>query len=59
MEQAGLSPYETLYGKPFVYVKDLFLDAEAQIFWSYTVDLGQFQQDIHLLGVNQEGPKGF
>ena len=59
MEQAGLSPYETLYGKPFVYVKDLFLDAEAQIFWSYTVDIGQFQQDIHLLGVNQEGPKRF
>ena len=24
-EQVGLSPYEMLYGRPFVYVNDLFL----------------------------------
>ena len=47
-EQVGLSPYEMLYGKPFVYVNDLFLDPEAQTLWSYTVASGQFQQDIHL-----------
>ena len=29
-EQVGLSPYEMLYGKPFVYVNDLFLDPEVQ-----------------------------
>ena len=29
-EQAGLSPCEMLYGRSFVYVKDLFLDPEAQ-----------------------------
>ena len=57
IEQAGLGPYETLYGKSFVYVKDLFLVAEAQILWSYTMDIGRFQQDIHLLGVNQD-PNG-
>ena len=33
-DQAGLSPYEMLYGKPFVYVNDLFLDPEAQTLWS-------------------------
>ena len=54
IEQAGLGPYETLYGKSFVYVKDLFLVAEAQILWSYTMDIGRFQQDIHLWGVNQD-----
>ena len=26
-EQVGLSPYEMLYGRPFVYVNDLFLDS--------------------------------
>ena len=45
-EQAGLSPYEMLYGRPFVYVNDLFLDPEAQTFQSYTMAIGQFQQDI-------------
>ena len=55
-EQAGLSPYEMLYGRPFVYVNDLFLTPEAQTLWSYTMALGQYQQDIHLWGVNQ-GPK--
>ena len=29
-EQVGFSPYEMLYGRPFVYVSDLFLDPEAQ-----------------------------
>ena len=28
--QVGLSLYEMLYGRPFVYVNDLFLDPEAQ-----------------------------
>ena len=51
-EQIGLSPYEMLYGRPFVYVNDLFLDPEAQTLQSYTMDIGQFQQDIHLWGVN-------
>ena len=48
----GLSPYELLYGRPFVYVNDLFLDVEAQTLWSYTKTIGQFQQNIHLWGVN-------
>ena len=34
-DQVGLSPYEMLYGKPFVYVNDVFLDPEAKILWSY------------------------
>ena len=33
-EQVGLSPYEMLYGRPFVYINDLFLDPEPQSFWS-------------------------
>ena len=44
-EQVGLSPYEMVYGSPFVYV---FLDPEAQTLWSYTMAIGQYQQDIHL-----------
>ena len=51
-EQVSLSPYEMLYGRPFVYVNDLFLDPEAQTLWSYTTATGQFQQDICLWGVN-------
>ena len=43
-----------LYGRPFVYVNDLFLDSEAQTLWSYTMATGQFQQDIYLWGVNQD-----
>ena len=39
-EQVG--PYEMLYGRPFVYVNDLFLDPEAQTLQSYTVAIGQF-----------------
>ena len=53
-EQVDLSPYEMLYGRPFVYVNDLFLDPEAQTLWSYTMAIGQFQQDIPLWGVNQD-----
>ena len=47
-EQVGLSPYEMLYGRPFVYIYDLFLDPEAQTLQSYTMAIGQFQQDTHL-----------
>ena len=47
-EQLGLSPYEMLYGRPFVYVNDLFLDPEAQTLQFYTMATGQFQQDKSL-----------
>ena len=50
-EQVGLNPYEMVYGRPFVYV---FLDPEAQTFWSYTMAIGQYQQDIHLWSINQD-----
>ena len=53
-EQVGLSPYEMLYGRPFVYVNDFLLDTEAQTLWSYTMAIGQFQQDILLWGANQD-----
>ena len=53
-EQAGPGPYEMLYGRPFVYANDLFLDPEAQSLWSYTMATGKFQQDIRLWGVNQD-----
>ena len=53
-EQVGLGPYEMLYGKPLVYVIDLFLDPEAQTLQSYTMAIGQFQQDICLWGMNQD-----
>ena len=43
-----------LYGRPFVYVNDLFLDPEAQTLWSYTMAIGQSQQNIRLWGVNQD-----
>ena len=46
--------YEMLYGRPFVYVNDLFLDPEAQTLRSYTMAIGQFQQDKRLWGVNQD-----
>ena len=42
-EQVGLSPYEMLYERPFVYVDDLFLDPEVQTLQSYTMAIGQFQ----------------
>ena len=53
-EQVGLNPYEMLYGRPFVYANDFFLDPEAQTLWSYTMAIGQFQQEIRLCGVNQD-----
>ena len=53
-EQVGLSPYEILYGRPFVYVSDLFLDTEVQTLQSYTMAIGQFQKDIRLWGMNQD-----
>ena len=43
-----------LYGRPSVYVNDLFLDPEVQTLQSYTMATGQFQQDACLWGVNQE-----
>ena len=39
-KQVSLSTYEMLYGRPFVYVNDLFLDPEAQNLWSYTMAIG-------------------
>ena len=51
-EQVGLSPYEILYGRLFVYVNDLFLDPETQTLWYYTMTIRQFQKDIW--GVNQD-----
>ena len=39
-EQVGLSPYEILYGRTFVYVNDLFLNPEAQTLQSYTTATG-------------------
>ena len=45
-EQVGLSPYEILYGRPFLYVSDLFLDPEAQTLQFYTMAIGHFQQEI-------------
>ena len=53
-EQVGLSLYEMLYGRPFVYVNDLFLDPEAQTLRSYTMVIVQLQQDICFLSVNQD-----
>ena len=50
-EQVGLSPYVIVYGRPFVYVSDLFLDPEAQ---TLQLAIGQFQKDICLWGVNQD-----
>ena len=42
------------YGRPFVYVSDLFLDPETQTLQSYTMVIGKFQQDIRLWGMNQD-----
>ena len=53
-EQVGLSPYEMLYGRPFVYVNDFFLESQAQTLQCCTMATGQFQQDICLWGVNQD-----
>ena len=56
-EQVGLSPYEMLYGRPFV-MGDLFLDPKVQTLQFYTMAIGQFQQDIRLWG-HEPGPKRF
>ena len=53
-KQVGLSPYEMLYERPFVYVNDLFLDLKAQTLQSYTMVSGQFQRNIRFWGVNQD-----
>ena len=53
-EQVGLSPYEMLCGRSFVYVSDLFLDPEVQTLQYYAMAIGQFQQDICLQGMNQD-----
>ena len=42
-EQAGLSPYKMLYGRPFFYFSDLFLDPKDHTLWSYTMAIGKFQ----------------
>ena len=42
-----------LYGRPFIYVNDFFLDPEVQTLRSYTKTNGQFQQDVHLWDINQ------
>ena len=52
-EQVGLSPYEILYGRPFVYINDFFPDPEAQSLQPYPMAIGQFQWDMHLWGINQ------
>ena len=43
-----------LYGRPFVYINDLFLDPETQNLRSYTMATGQFQEEICLWGVNKD-----
>ena len=43
-----------LYGRPFIYVNDLFLDPEAQTLRFYTITIGQFLQDVYLWDVNQD-----
>ena len=53
-EQVGLSPYEMLYGRLFTYINHIFLDPETQTLWSYTMAIGQFQQEIYLWGANQD-----
>ena len=53
-EQVGLSSYEMLYGRSFVYVNDLFLDPEVQTLQYYTMAIGPFQQDTRLWGINQD-----
>ena len=53
-KQVGLSPCDMLYGRPFIYVKDLFLHSEVHTLQSYTMAVGQFQQEICLWGVNRD-----
>ena len=42
------------YGRPFVYVSDLFLDPEVQTLQSYAMAIGQSQQDIRLWSMNKD-----
>ena len=51
-EQGGLSPYEMLFGRPFIYVNDLVLDPQFQTPQSYAI--GNFQPAICLWGVDQD-----
>ena len=55
-EQIGLSLYEMLYGRPFVYVNDLFLDAEAQALWSLPWLLGNSNK-IYTCGMSTRTQK--
>ena len=55
-EQVGLSPYEMLYERPFVYVNDLFLDPEAQILWSHTMAT-EHSNKIYSCGVSTRTQK--
>ena len=52
--RGGFSPYEMLYGRLFTYINHIFLDPETQTLWSYTMAIGQFQQEIYLWGANQD-----
>ena len=58
-EQIGLSPYEILYGRPFVNVNDLFLDSEAQTLWSYAMAFGEFQQDWQMDFIQMPVPQRY
>ena len=49
-EQVGLSPYEMLYGRHFVYVNDFFLDPDTQTIQSYTMAIGKSNR-IYACGV--------
>ena len=55
-DQVGFSPYEMLYGRPFVYVNDLFLDPELRPSSLIQWPLGNsdWRLDIHLWGMNQD-----
>ena len=46
-EQVDLSPYEILYGRPFVYVNDLFLHPEAQTLQFYTMSYTSLIPVLH------------
>ena len=46
-EQVDLSPYEMLYGRPFVYVNDLFLHPEAQTLQFYTMSYTSLIPVLH------------
>ena len=43
-----------LYRRSFVYNNDLFPDPEAWTLWSYTMVVGQFEEEICLWCVNQD-----